>query len=510
MIGNKDIKYNDIVLDLKNISKSYPGVKALNNVSLSMNAAKVHALIGENGAGKSTLIKIISGVIGFDKGSMFVNSKQVSYSTPREAFSDGINVVHQERNVVPTFTVGENILLEKIADKFIGAVNLDQIYRESQEYIDMVGLEASPSSRVDDLSAAEIQLIEIAKALSSKANILLLDEPTSSLSFHEANALLETIKRLRDQGVSFLYVTHKLEEVFEIANEVTVLRDGKNVGTSLPIEELDRHKLASLMVGRSQKGASFPVRKTATTEPVLKVKNIASKIDCHRKSFVLHEGEIVGWYGLVGSGRTELARILIGYDPAIEGEILLNNKKINIKSVSEALNMHGIAYLSESRKEEGLFLTKSITLNVCSSIWSTIRNCCGLINKRTEKQIAEGYATQLGIKAPSVNQIVNSLSGGNQQKVSFAKTLAAEPNILIIDEPTVGVDVGTKRQIHELILGLAHKNISIIVISSDMPEIVQLADRIMVFSEGDICGEILNTKDYKTMSAQIIDKCLNK
>lgn len=510
MINNQGDQNTNVLLKLNDISKSYPGVKALDKISLNLEKGKVHALLGENGAGKSTLIKIVSGVISPDEGTMYVNDQPVSFSNPRQAFSRGINVVHQERNVVTTFTVGENILLKDIAAKDFKIINKEQIYRDSQEFLDMVGLEISPSRIVEDLSVAEIQLIEIARALSSRANILLLDEPSASLSFNEAASLLKTIRKLRDQGVSFLYVTHKIEEVFEIADMVTVLRDGKKVVSTLPINELNRSKLVTLMVGRSENVDPFPVRQFQNNKPALEVKNLQSKFSPHEDSFTLLEGEILGWYGLVGAGRTELARALIGYDPATRGKIYVKGKAAKIRSLSEALYRWGIGYLSESRKEEGLFLTHPITRNIAASVWRKFRNRIGLLRIDAETQLSDYYCNELAIKTPSIYQIVNALSGGNQQKVNFAKTLATKPEILIVDEPTVGIDVNTKRQIHELIWDLSNEGISIVLISSDMPEIIQLTDRILVFSEGRICGELENTKDYKYMSEQIIGLCLRE
>jgi len=510
MSKNQSDQNASVLLKTNDISKSYPGVKALDKVSLSLEKGKVHALLGENGAGKSTLIKIISGVISPDEGTMHINEQPVSFINPRQAFSSGINVVHQERNVVTTFTVGENILLDAIAAKDFKIINKEQIYQDSREFLDMVGLEISPSRIVEDLSVAEIQLIEIARALSSRANILLLDEPTASLSLNEAESLLKTIRKLRDQGVAFLYVTHKIEEVFEIADMVTVLRDGKKVESTLPIHELDRSKLVSLMVGRPENVEPFPVRQFQNKKPALEVKNLKSKFSPYEDSFTLIEGEILGWYGLVGAGRTELARALIGYDPATGGNIYVKGKAAKIRSLSEALYRWGIGYLSESRKEEGLFLSHPITRNIAASVWRKIRNRIGLLRIGAEDRLADYYSKKLAIKASSIYQIINTLSGGNQQKVNFAKTLATEPEILIVDEPTVGIDVNTKRQIHELIWDLSKEGISIILISSDMPEIIQLTDRILVFSEGQICGELKNTKDYKHMSKQIIGLCLKE
>lgn len=501
---------SEVVLQLKNISKSYPGVKALDNVSLEIEKGKVHALLGENGAGKSTVIKIISGVINPDQGSIFINDQQVKFDNPRQAFSFGVNVVHQERNVVPTFTVGENIMIETIADKGFRPINRDQLYRESMEFIKMVGLVVSPAQVVEDLSVAEIQLIEIAKALSSRASILLLDEPTASLSYNEAASFLNTIKRLQGQGVSFLYVTHKTEEVFEIANMVTVLRDGHKVGETLPIDQLDRNKLVTLMVGRSENLEPFPTRQFPVKKPALEVKDLRSKYSIHGNSFILNKGEVLGWYGLVGAGRSELARALIGYDPAISGEIYVNGEKAKIRSVPESLYKWSIGYLSENRKEEGLFVSHTVAINIAASVWRELTNRFRFLKKNADISLAEQYCNKLSIKTPSVQQIINALSGGNQQKVSFAKTLAIKPKILIVDEPTVGVDVNTKRQIHELIWELSQDGISVIVISSDMQEIVQLTDRILVFRSGKICGELDNSKNYSSMSKKIIGFCLKE
>ncbi|MFO8021160.1 MAG: ATP-binding cassette domain-containing protein, partial [Perlabentimonas sp.] len=312
------------------------------------------------------------------------------------------------------------------------------------------------------------------------------------------------------KGVSFLYVTHKIEEVFEIADMVTVLRDGKKVGATLPIHELDRNTLVTLMVGRSENIEPFPVRDIQKRKPILEAKDLKSDLRSIKNSFTLYEGEILGWYGLVGAGRTELARLLIGYDQATEGSLYIKDRKVRIRSLSEALHQWGIGYLSENRKEEGLFLAHPIVRNIASSVWRNLQNRFKLLKKNAEEKLAEHYSNELTIRTPSIYQIVNALSGGNQQKVNFAKALAADPKILIVDEPTVGIDVKTKRQIHELIWKLSKEGISIIVITSDMVELIQLSDRILVFSEGSICGEFINTKDYGHMSKKIISLCLKE
>lgn len=508
LVNFKGLSSDYSKLELVNITKTYPGVKALDSVSLKMEGGSVHALLGENGAGKSTLIKVMTGVVKPDDGEIFLNGEPVVFDNPQKAFSSGINVVHQERNIVPTFTVAENILLERITARSFHLIRKDHIYRDAKEFIDMVGLKVDPYDKVLNLSAAQIQLIEIAKALSSRAKILLLDEPTSSMSLIEANALLETIKRLQKQGVAFLYVTHKLEEVFEIADTVTVLRDGKKVGETLPVKQLNRDSLIPLMVGRAENKEPFPMRNVEKENPILTATNIKSKYSPYNNSFTLNKGEILGWYGLVGAGRTELARALIGYDPVTDGEIFVKGKRAKIRSVSDSLNKWNISYLAESRKEEGLFLSHSIIRNIAASIWHRLVGSNKVFDVRAELELASKYCESLSIKNHSISQIVNTLSGGNQQKVNIAKTLAANPEILIVDEPTVGIDVNTKRQIHELIWELSHQGISIIVISSDMNEVIRLTDRILVFQSGHICGELHNTKNNNYMSTEIMKLCL--
>ncbi|WP_291300488.1 sugar ABC transporter ATP-binding protein [Desulfosporosinus sp. BICA1-9] len=507
----EEIKMNEerIALELKNITKIFPGVKALSNVSLKMREGEVHALMGENGAGKSTLIRILSGVHAQDEGTVSVFGEQVHFNNPREAFFKGINVVHQERNLVPTFSVAENILLEKISEKAISLIDREKIFQEAQEFMNMVGLDISPRQRVENLSAGQKQMIEIAKALSSRAKIILLDEPTASLSLKEADALLAIIRQLKKQGVSFLYVSHKLEEVFQIADMVTVLRDGQNAGPEKTIKELDRSKLIEMMVGRTQNIKKLEIR-NLRKEAVLEVNDLSSKKSPMKNSFKLYKGEILGWYGLVGAGRTELAKALIGAEASIAGEVLLNGKMVKIRSVAEAIKKARMVYVTENRQEEGLFLSHSITRNVAASMWKKICNRFFMLDLEEEKKVAEYYKQKLEIRTPSIEQLVANLSGGNKQKVCIAKGLSVKPEILIFDEPTVGIDIKTKSEIHDLISNLAYEGISIIVISSDMPEIVQLVDRILVFKNGQICGELQNCKDYDPMSRNIMDHIFSK
>lgn len=492
--------------ELTNISKSFPGVKALDHVSLTLHQGEVQALLGENGAGKSTLIKIVSGVIQPDEGVMRLNSQEIRFRNPRDAFIAGINAVHQERNLVPTFTVAENILMEQIADQALGFVDMKKINLAAEEFIEMIGLKVSPQSPVNTLSASKRQMVEIARALSSHARILLLDEPTASISLKEAATLMDTIRRLQAQGVSFIFVSHKLEDIFDIADSVTVLRDGKNAGEpSQSMEKLTRGDLVTLMVGRSEVMKSFPVRDLLTQPAVLQATNLSGHHSQIPNSFTLHAGEILGWYGLVGAGRTELARVLVGGDRAISGEIRVKDVPAKINSISQALYQWRIGYITENRQEEGLFLIHSITRNIASTAWGRLRTRLGFLNIKGEEKLAEDYRNRLEIRTPSLSQLITNLSGGNRQKVSIAKGLAAKPEILVVDEPTIGIDIKTKAEIHDLIWDLAQRGMSIILISSDMPELIKLADRILVFREGQICGELPSSKQYDNMSKKIIE-----
>lgn len=502
---------SDTILELKNITKIFPGVRALDNVDFRVREGEIHALMGENGAGKSTLIKIITGVYKQNEGTMFVNGREASFNSPRDAFNSGINVVHQERNLFPTFTVAGNIMIEHYTDRMMKRVNQREINKAAEKYIEMVGLKVSATKSVESLSAGQQQLIEIAKALSSEAKIILLDEPTSSISVNEAEMLINLIKKLRDQGMSFIFVSHKIEEVFALADSVTVLRDGKNVVStdtgeiSSPVKDITRDELITRMVGRTKEFQSLEMRNFEKAEVVLETKDLRSVDSPKMKSFKLRKGELLGWYGLVGAGRTEFARAIIGYDTVLGGEQYINGEKVKAKSITRMQNKHKICYLSENRKEEGLFLDHNVKNNITSAVLKRMRGFLVFLNPKKEQETAEKYREELQIKTPSLRQTVRNLSGGNQQKVSLGKGLAVEPDIMIIDEPTVGIDIKTKADIHRIMYGLTTKNKSVICITSDMMEIVQIADRIVVFKDGRITGEIINTKDYDEMSKKIMN-----
>ena len=495
-----------VVLELLEISKVFPGIKALDRVSLTLREGEVQALLGENGAGKSTLIKVITGVYRADEGTYRIRGVDAHVANPRQAFARGIGVVHQERSLVPTFTAGENVLLDRIVGRAMQVVDRERIHRDARPYMDMVGLDIKPSHRVESLSPAQKQLIEIARALSMNTRILLLDEPTASISLNEADTLLQTINRLKLQGVSILYVTHKLEEVYEICDSVTVLRDGKNAGPTSPLSELDRDQLIARMIGRSHTNAPLPARVLPDRRPVLEASGLQSAHSPIPASFVLNKGEILGWYGLVGAGRTELARAIVASDRPTGGSLRINGTEVRIGSVTDALHRWRIGYVSENRQEEGLILAHPVSRNIAITVWNRLRQRFGLLDAGAERQTAETYRKALGIRMVSARQAVGNLSGGNQQKVSVAKWLASRPEILIFDEPTVGIDVGTKYELHQLIWNLAEEGMSIILISSDMPEMVRLADRILVFRSNRIVGDLANDRDYDAMSRRIMER----
>lgn len=492
-----------MVLVLENISKSFPGVRALSDAALTLDKGEIHALMGENGAGKSTLIKVITGVHKQDSGTMQLDGQEISLSSPREAIRLGITAVHQERNLIPRFSVAENIVLEQLPTKN-GLVDFRRANEEARQHLSKIGLDIDPSIEVRRLSVAQMQMVEIAKALSHEAKVLLLDEPTASLTSGEAQTLFRLVRQLRDQGTAILFVSHKLEEVLSLCDRVTVLRDGQTTLKGAAIAGMTRHTLIEAMIGRGERMVDARSGKPDMGQPKLEVRNLSTAAGHANIGFKLQKGEILGLYGLVGAGRTELARALIGKDKITGGEILIDGGPIRIRSVEDAIKRHRIGYASEDRKYEGVILSHPIRPNIAITVWSRIAKSLGLLTARDETRIASPLAKQLEIRTPSLEQLVGNLSGGNQQKVSLAKWLAANVDILIIDEPTVGIDIKAKAYIHELINALADKGMSILLISSDMPEMVALADRILVMHEFAIRSEYVNDRRYENASRAIM------
>jgi len=485
------------MLELKNISKVFPGVKALDDVSVIFKEGEIHALLGENGAGKSTLIKIVCGIYRPDDGEVYLNGEKLNFHSFSDAISKGISIVNQEIQVIPESSIAENIMLDKmITYGKSGIVNWKKINEVAQKYLDMVGLNLPPTTVIGGLSAAQKQLVQIAKALASNARILFLDEPTSSITKHEADNLFEILRRLKENDVVIIFVSHKLEEVLELCDKVTVLRDGKYIDTR-DTNGLSKNDIVRMMIGRETKNEFLGHLEPDFDEKVLEVNGLSQKGKFENISFSLHRGEILGFYGLVGSGRTELAKILIGEDRMDSGEVRVKGKKANINSVADCLYKYGIGYVSENRKEEGLILTATVKTNIAVTIWNQILNkLFKFINLKKEEERAEKMVDAMNIKVTSVDQITENLSGGNQQKVSIGKWLVAGCDILIIDEPTVGIDIGAKEYIHKLIWNLAkEEKKSIILISSDMPEMINLARRVLVFKDGKIVGEINDLHD---------------
>jgi len=492
------------VLECHGVSKAFPGVVALDDVSVEVRPGEIQALIGENGAGKSTLINVLVGVYRADSGSVLLGGEEMNFSSPRDAQHAGISVVHQERNLVPAFSVAENLTLEHPPSRF-GFVEYGRMNQEAEKWLAVVGLCVPPSMLVGDMSPAQMQLVEIAKALSLEARFLVLDEPTSTITPNEVESLFGILRGLRDQGVGIVFVSHKLEELFEICDRVTVLRDGRCVCSGRQLSELTNDQLVTLMVGREEIVRELPPKPVERIEPVLEARSVATSAGAHDISFALYPREVLGLYGLVGAGRSELARALIGDEKIVAGEVFLNGKGARVRSVRDAIETHGLGYVPEDRKNEGLFLSHSVSRNVAITVWRRVSKALGWIFGSAEAEIAEEYVRKLEVKTPSLRQSVQNLSGGNQQKVSMAKWLAADSDILIIDEPTVGIDVHTKHAIQNLIWDLADRGKSIILISSDMPEMIRLADRILVMNENRIAGELENTRRYDQMSARIMN-----
>jgi ABC-type sugar transport system ATPase subunit len=478
---------SEFILELKGIKKHFPGVQALDGVDFNVKPGEIHALVGENGAGKSTLVKIISGVFRPDSGEIFYKGKKTTIQDPRHAQELGIAAIHQEPSLYPDLSVLENIFMGRQPTKGpFGFIDWKTMRAEAEEVFRSIGVEIDLDAPAGSLSIAGQQLVQIAKAFSQKAQILIMDEPTSPLSQRETEALFNIVCKLRDQGIAIIYITHRLEEVFTLADRVTVLRDGKYMGT-YPINELSYQFLISLMVGRTL-SQLFPQEKVEIGAPILRVRGLTKKGRFYNINFELRRGEILGLAGLVGAGRSEVAHALFGIDPADEGEIEVDGRSMKIKSPWEALAA-GIAYLPEDRHREGIIGPLKVRENISLAILDKLCKA-GIISFQKERALAKEYVEKLDICTPSVEQLVMNLSGGTQQKVIIARWLASKPRILIMDEPTRGIDVATKPEIHRLMKQFAKEGMGILMISSELPEILGMSDRILVMREGRIVGEL--------------------
>ena len=483
------------LLRMSGISKSFPGVRALESVNFEVGEAEIHAFLGENGAGKSTLLKILSGAQSQDSGSIFFNGSSVNFASPRAAQMAGIVTIYQEFTLAPDMTIAENVFIgrEPGSRLFVSRRALEQ---QTQALMERIGLDRSPNALVRDLSVAEQQMVEIARAISMKSRLIVMDEPTSALSRTEVQKLFEIIRALKRDNISTVFVTHRLEEVFEICDRYTVLRDGRHVGAGT-VSETSIDGIIRMMVGREL--GLLAKRKTtyATHDIALAVEDLsrrrkntdASAIELHGVWFNVNKGEILGIAGLVGAGRTETARAIFGADKIDSGRIFVEGTPAKISSPRDAI-ARGIGLVPEDRKQQALFLSLAIRTNLSIAAHDSISSFGMFINAGKEDQLVDEYKKLLNIRMSSPDQIVGNLSGGNQQKVVLARWLALRPKVLIVDEPTRGIDVGAKVEVHNLLFEMAASGIAIIVISSELPEILALSDRIVTMREGRITGEI--------------------
>ena len=486
---------NPYILEMRNIFKSFGGVNALRDVSFQCRPGTVHALVGENGAGKSTLIKILAGALLPDSGEIiFKGQKHQSFST-RKALNSGISVIYQELALVSQMTVAENIFLGREPRKYFGIVDKKRLKIEAKKLLKQLGFEVDMDMEVGEMTVAYQQMVEIAKALSKNADLIIMDEPSAILAGHELDQLFLIIESLKKRGVTIIYISHRLEEVFRIANEVTILKDGQLVGTK-PIKDLSRGELVKMMVGRTLEEV-FPVSFNQLGNPVIQVEEISTKTILNQVSFNLREGEILGVAGMVGSGRTELARAIFGADPLTSGTIKIKGQDVVFKNPADAIRSK-ISLVPEDRKYHGLFTKLSILNNITLPILSKISRW-GFTDKKKENEIVERERQIHSIDMTSGNQEVQYLSGGNQQKVVLSKSLQTLPEVIIMDEPTRGVDVGAKFEIYQLIRQLNKDGIAILMISSELPEILGLSDRILVMREGKIVAELTPNETNEEM-----------
>lgn len=473
------------VLRIENVSKSYPGVKALSNVSMSFEAGEVHSIMGENGAGKSTLIKVISGAIKPDDGVIEIQGERNSSLTPALARKLGVGVIYQEFNQIPTLSVAENIFLGTPIGKSKLGPDFALMHKKCEEVFQRFNIDIDTHVMAGDISTAKQQIVEIAKAVVQDAKVLIMDEPTAAISMAEAEVLFDLIRTLKSQGITIIYVSHRLDEVFDLSDRVSILRDGQYIDT-YKINEISRQQVINSMVGR-EVTESYPERPPHGEEVVLKASRLTGN-GVFDISFELKKGEIFGWGGLVGAGRTELAKLIYGAARVLEGELEVMGRKTTVQDPYHAIQL-GIGLIPENRKTEGVFQEFPIDWNI--SIMD-IRNLCNkiFVSKKKVDELAAYYGDTLRIKTPSYEQLVKNLSGGNQQKVVLAKVLATDCKIIIFDEPTRGIDVGAKQEIYNLMNELTASGISIIMISSDMEELIGMSDRVMVLHEGHKMGEV--------------------
>lgn len=478
----------ETVLKMKGIRKEFPGVVALEGVDLELKKGEVLALLGENGAGKSTLMKILSGAYQPDKGEIYLFGEKVEIKDVNHAVNLGISVIYQELSLSPNMTVAENIFAMREPTRY-GIINDKEMNRQAKKLLDELEIHISPTKQVSELSISNQQMVEIAKALSRNPKIIIMDEPTSALSSKETELLFGIIRKLKRNGTSVIYISHRMEEIFEVSDRISVLRDGKYIGT-VETASADPKELIVMMVGREM-SQFYPQKdfKFVRDEKLLEIKNYTKNGYYHNINFFIKPGEILGMYGLMGSGRTEIAKGIFGLLKKDQGEMLIRGRKVQVDSPISAIN-HKIAFVTEDRKNEGLVLTANICENSTFANLDKILNKFRLISPKKESEITKGYVDNLRIKTPSIYQMVNKLSGGNQQKVVLSKWFEIEPDILILDEPTRGIDIGAKHEIYKLMIELARKGVGIILISSELSEVLSMSDRLLVVKDRKIVSEL--------------------
>ncbi len=488
-------------LKMNNITMKFPGVVALDNVSFDLRLGEVHVLLGENGAGKSTLVKILSGINIPTSGEIIVDGKTVSHLTPKESVDNKIAIIYQELSVVDNLSIAENMFLGKLPTKNkmgIPVVDKEFMYAEAKKYLKEIGLKRNPSTLLQDISISEKQQVEIAKALCSNAKVIIMDEPTSSLSIDETKNLFKIIEHLKKNNIGIIYISHKLPEIKEIGDRVTVLKDGKYVNT-LNVSELEVKDLVPLMIGREVKDKFLRTKRDSISkeEPVFVVKNLTRKDGkCKNINFEVHKGEILGFAGLIGAGRSECMEGIFGAKPISSGEVYYKGKKLKIHNPYDAMK-HGIAMVTENRRERGFFPNFPIWKEIAVSTSlkkSSLGGFTGLVQTKSERNNAEKFTKRLNTKCTGINQMTYNLSGGNQQKVIISKWLAVDSNVFIFDEPTKGIDVGAKSEIYAIMRSMAEEGKTIIMVSSELPELLSTCDRIIVFRDGEISG-ILNSDE---------------
>ncbi|WP_332696276.1 sugar ABC transporter ATP-binding protein [Halalkalibacter lacteus] len=476
------------LLKMEAISKGFPGVQALSDVNFELQAGEVHSLLGENGAGKSTLMKILTGIYQKDDGEITYLGEKVDITDTKMAQDLGISMIHQELNLMPDLTVAQNIFIgREPRSKLKFLLNENELNKRTQKLFNQLNLNLDPKALIGDLTVAKQQMVEIAKALSFNAKILIMDEPTAALTDSEIDTLFEIIERLRSKGVGIVYISHRMEELKRITDRITIMRDGSYIDTVIT-KHISIDKIIQMMVGRAIYDNSKPMIETGTDKVILEVKNLNNRV-LKNINFELKKGEILGFAGLMGAGRTEVARAIFGADPITSGEILINRKEVQIKAPNDAVR-NGIGYISEDRKRFGLMVDMDVKTNIAIASIKDFLNPIGWANDSKIAKVSKEMVQKLGVKTPSINQQLKFLSGGNQQKVVIAKWLTRDCDILIFDEPTRGIDVGAKGEIYKLLNELAEQGKAIIMISSELPEVLRMSHRVMVMCEGRITGEL--------------------